>query len=128
AADWREFADVYRTLLEPSREPDAELARQLGYVGVFGKGMYPLVMREYRAYRSGDISRDELIAVLEHVQSLLLRRRIIGLPTDRLVARMCRARAEGHDALVRAIARITPSDERVRVSLKYGELPHPEYV
>ncbi len=27
-----------------------------------------------------------------------------------------------------AIARITPSDERVRVALKYGALPHPAYV
>src|SRR5690606_20494753 len=43
AAEWREYADVYRTLLDPSLEPDAELARHLGYVGVFGKGMYPLV-------------------------------------------------------------------------------------
>ncbi|WP_105565563.1 DUF262 domain-containing protein [Microbacterium halophytorum] len=128
AAEWREYAEVYRTLLEPAREPDAEIARHLGYVGVFGKGMFPLVMREYRAHRAGAIGREELIAVLEHVQSLLLRRQIIGLPLDRLVARMCRARDESHDALVRAIARITPSDERVRVSLKYGELPHPEYV
>ena len=128
AAEWRAFADVYRTLLEPWREPDAELARQREYVGVFGTGMHPRVMRAYRGYRAGDVGRDELVEVLEHVQSLLLRRRIIGLPTDRLVARMCRAREEGRDALVRAIARITPSDERVRVSLKFGELPHPEYV
>lgn len=128
AAEWREYADVYRTLLDPSREGDGELARQFEYIGVFGKGMHPLVMREYRAYRAGELGRDGLVETLENVQSLLLRRKIIGLTNDRLVARMCRARVEGRDALVRAIARITPSDERVRVSLKYGELPHPEYV
>lgn len=128
ADEWREYADVYRTLLEPSREPDAELSRQLEYIGVFGKGMHPLVMREYRAHRAGELTRAELISTLENVQSLLLRRTVIGMPNDRLVARMCRAREEGRDALVRAIARITPSDERVRVSLKYGELPHADYV
>lgn len=128
AAEWREYADVYRTLLDPSLEPDAELARHLGYVGVFGKGMYPLVMGAYRDYRAGALDRGTLIEILEHIQSLLLRRKVIGLPTERLVARLCRAREDGHDALVLAIARITPSDERVRVSLKYGELPNPEYV
>src|SRR5690606_33933236 len=45
-----------------------------------------------------------------------------------LVARMCRARQEGAESLERAIARITPSDERVRVALKYAELPHAAYV
>lgn len=128
AAEWREYAEVYRTLLDPSLEPDAELARHLGYVGVFGKGMYPLVMGAYRDYRAGALDRGTLIEILEHIQSLLLRRKVIGLPTERLVARLCRAREDGHDALVLAIARITPSDERVRVSLKYGELPNPEYV
>jgi hypothetical protein len=32
------------------------------------------------------------------------------------------------DALVHAIARITPSDERTRVGLRYGELPHAGFV
>lgn len=128
ASEWREYADLYRTLLEPAREPDAELSRQLGYVGVFGKDMFPLVMRAYREYRAGGLDRGVLIDTLEHIQSLLLRRTVIGLPTDRLVARMCRAREEGTDALVRAIARVTPSDERVRVALKFRELPHPAYV
>jgi hypothetical protein len=62
------------------------------------------------------------------VQALFLRRAIVGLPTDRLIARLCRARAQGRDRLMRAIARITPSDERVSAVLKYGELPHPAYV
>ena len=38
------------------------------------------------------------------------------MTTNRLVARLCRARERGQDALVRAIARITPSDERIRVA------------
>jgi hypothetical protein len=53
---------------------------------------------------------------------------VVGLGNDRLVARLCRARDEGPDSLVGAVARITPSDDRVRVALKYGALPHPAYV
>ena len=59
------------------------------------------------------------------MESLLLRRSVSGLANDRLVARLCRAREDGQEALERAVSRIMPSDERVRVALKYGELPHP---
>lgn len=128
AARWREYSLVYRTLLEPSNEVDAEIARQLRYTATFGKAMHPLLMRAYFDYAHGDTDRAALIATLEHVQSLVLRRAIVGMPTDRLVARLCRARAQGHDALVGAMARITPSDERVRVALRYEPLPHAAYV
>ncbi|WP_396642723.1 DUF262 domain-containing protein [Microbacterium sp.] len=128
AAEWRDYSDIYRILLDPSQEPDAEIGRQLGYVNTFGRGMYPLVMRAYRDYALGVTDRAELIATLESIQSLLLRRTISGLSNDRLVARLCRAREDGPDALVRAIARIMPSNERVRVELKYGALPHAAYV
>ena len=128
AAEWRDYADIYRILLDPTQEPDAEIGRQLGYVNTFGRGMYPLVLRVYRDYARGATTREALIGTLESIQSLLLRRTISGLSNDRLVARLCRAREGGADALARAIARIMPSNERVRVELKYGALPHPAYV
>ena len=128
AAEWREYSAIYRILLEPAQVPDAPLARQLGYVNTFGRGMYPLVMRAYHDYARGAVDKDTLIRSLEHVQALLLRRTVVGLGNDRLVARLCRAREDGPDSLVGAIARITPSDERVRVALKYGALPHAAYV
>ncbi len=128
AAEWREYSAIYRVLLEPERAEDPEIGRQLEYVNTFGRGMYPLVLRSYRDLVRGAIDRATLVETLEHVQSLLLRRTVAGIATDRLVARLCRAREEGQESLVRAIARITPSDERVRVALKYGELPHAAYV
>lgn len=128
ATQWREFSEIYRLLLEPAEAPDTEVGRQFGYLNTFGRGMYPLVMRLYRDHRHGELGVDELISMLEHLQSLLLRRKIVGISTDRLVARLCRAMDDGREALVRAIARITPSDERVRVGLKYGDLPHAPYV
>jgi hypothetical protein len=128
AAEWREYSAVYRILLEPTQAPDAEIACQLAYINTFGRGMYPLVMRAYRDYSRGAVDNDTLIGTLEHIQALLIRRTVVGVSRDRLVARLCRAREEGPDSLVGAIARITPSDERVRVAVKYGALPHASYV
>ncbi len=128
AAVWREYADIYGTLLHPEREADADIRRQLVFVNTFGRAAYPLAMGALGDHRQGRIDRAELIETLEWVQALLLRRSIVGLPTDRLIARLCRARAESRDALARAVARITPSDERVSAVLKYAELPHAAYV
>ncbi|MBF4633427.1 DUF262 domain-containing protein [Agreia pratensis] len=128
ATEWRSYSTAYRVLLEPSLESDPEVSRQLGYLNTFGRGMYPLVMRAYLDYSRETLDRASLVELLENIQSLLLRRTLVGVSNDRLVARLSRARAEGPDALVRAISRITPSDERVRVALKYAELPHAAYV
>ena len=128
AAEWKEYSEIYRVLLEPAHAPDEEVARQLGYVNTFGRGMYPLVLRAYADGVDDPAGRRRLVETLESIQSLLLRRAVCGLPSDRLVARLCRARAEGPDALAAAFGRITPSDERVRATLKYTELPHPAYV
>ncbi|QJU53096.1 DUF262 domain-containing protein [Herbiconiux sp. KACC 21604] len=128
AAEWREYSEAYRALLDPSVEPDAEVAEQLGFLAVFGRAMYPLVMRAYREYSRGELPKAAFVELVEQVQSLLLRRTVAGLKNDRLVARLCRARAESPEALVHAIARIMPSDDRVRVALKFSELPHPSYV
>ncbi|WP_137843510.1 DUF262 domain-containing protein [Microbacterium sp. 2FI] len=128
AATWRQFSEIYRILLEPAHESDPEIARQLRYVNTFGTALYPLVMRAYREYQDALITKGELIETLEQVQALLVRRTVVGVPTERLVARLCRARDDGIDALVLAISRITPSDKRVRVALKYTPLPHARYV
>ncbi|GAA3916605.1 DUF262 domain-containing protein [Microbacterium invictum] len=128
ASRWREYSEIYRQLLAPAEVADAELSRQFGYVNTFGRGTYPLAMRLYREHLHGELDRAQLIATLDQLQSLLLRRQIVGLSNDRLVARLCRAADEGRESLLRAIARITPSDERTRVGLKYSDLPHPRYV
>ncbi|MEF2978048.1 DUF262 domain-containing protein [Subtercola sp. YIM 133946] len=128
AAQWREYSAVYRILLDPLQETDADISRQLGYLNTFGRGMYPLAMRAYHDLQHGVIDRAALIDTLERVQSLLLRRAVVGISNDRLVARLCRSRVAGPENLMRAISRVTPSDERVRVALKFSELPHAAYV
>ncbi len=128
AAEWRKYAEIYRVMLEPDREPNPDIARHLRYANVFGPGMYPLIMRSYSGYAAGRLDAPAFIRILEQIQALLLRRTIVEIGIERLVARLCRAAGAGPDELVRAIARITPSDERVRVSLKYRPLPHAGYV
>lgn len=128
ALEWRELSEIYRLLLEPAAATDAGIARHFAAINTLGRGMYPLAMRLYRDHLHGDLAASDLSTALTHVESLLLRRTVVGLPVDRLVARFCRAADEGMDALVRAVARITPSDERTRVGLRYGELPHPGFV
>jgi len=128
AENWRHFAEIYGVLLDPSREQDPEIARQLRYVNTFGRSTYPLVMSAYSDHTRGVIGREELIETLEWIQTMHLRRTLVNLPGERLIARLCRARTAGHDALARAFARITPSDERVSAVLKYSELPHAAYV
>ncbi|GAB3599396.1 DUF262 domain-containing protein [Microbacterium tumbae] len=125
---WRHFAELYGIMLDPSRESDPDVRRQLEYVNAFGRASYPLVMSAYSDHRRGRIGRDELVETLEWIQALYLRRAVVNLPTDRLIARLCRAREEGAASLKRAFARITPSDERVSAFLKYRELPHAAYV
>lgn len=128
ASEWRHHAEIYGILLDPSREQDPEIAQQLRHVNTFGRSSYPLVMSVYSDHARGVIDRSELIETLEWLQTLYLRRALVNLPTERLVARLCRARRDGRDALARAFARITPSDERVSAVLKYSELLHPAYV
>lgn len=125
---WRHYAEIYGILLDPSREPDAEIAQQLRFVNTFGRASFPLVMAAYSDHARGVIPRAEFLRTLEWIQALYLRRTLVNLPNERLVARLCRARAEGGDALARAIARITPSDERVSAVVKYSELPYAAYV
>ena len=125
---WRHHAEIYGILLDPSQETDPEIARQLRHVNTFGRAAYPLVLRVYSDYSRGIADRTELLETLDWIQALYLRRTLVNLPTERLIARLCRAREQGRDALARALARITPSDERVSAVLKYSELPHAAYV
>lgn len=125
---WRHYAEIYGILLDPALEQDAELRRQLEYINTFGKAAYPLAMSAYSEHARGLLSRDELLETLEWTQALYLRRALVNLPAERLIARLCRARSESRDALMRAFARITPSDERVGAVLKYVTLPHAAYV
>jgi len=128
AAEWLEYAEIFRELVEPDRAADAGLAERLRSLAVFGRAMAPILMRAIRAHRSGEIDREALDRVLLLTESLVLRRAIVGIRRRGLVAPLVRAWAGGLPALERAFARMTPSDLRVRLDLRYRPLPHAEHV
>jgi hypothetical protein len=127
AAEWKELSEVYRILLNPALADDADVVAQLGYVNVFGSAMYPLVMAVYRDYRRNVIGKDVLLETLEQLQSLFLRKMVVGESRDHVAAQLCR-RLNKSGYPIREILRRTPSDERVRNALKYRALPHAGYV
>ena len=90
AAEWKELSEVYRILLDPAQAGDGDIAAQLGYVNVFGSAMYPLVMAVYRDYQRKVIGRDVLLETLERLQSLFLRKMVVGESRDHLAAQLCR--------------------------------------
>ena len=81
----RDLSNVYARLLNPDLEPDAEIARELGYIRTLEINVsYPFLMPVYRDFRAEMISRDDFAAVLRLVQSYVWRRAILGLPTNAL--------------------------------------------
>ncbi|MCL2788652.1 MAG: DUF262 domain-containing protein [Micrococcales bacterium] len=129
APEWLRYSAIYRLLLAPASEPDTELARELRYVGTFGRSMYPLLLGVYDQFRLGAVTRAELLEVLGLLQSLFIRKMVVGESRDGLIARLCRTwgRSRNVDRLRADIASRTPSDERVRSALLY-RLPQAGYV
>ena len=127
AAEWKAYSEVYRVLLEPSRAADEEVRRHLGYINTFGTAMYPLLLGVYRDYQIGTLSWRALVEILEQLQSLYLRKMVVGADRDHLAAQLCRKRRQ-YGYPIRAIAQRTPSDERVREALAYRPVPLAEYV
>lgn len=128
AEEWKAYSEVYRILLDPHEEPDADLAQQISYVNTFGAAMFPLVLGVYRDYRRepSDSGKDELIKILGQLQSLFLRKMAVGESRDHLAAQLCRRWSRGQDLMLELVRR-TPSDERVRSALRYRSTPHAGY-
>ena len=80
-----------------------------------------------RDYQEGKIDRNVLLETLEHLQSLFLRKMIVGETRDHLIAQLCRKRTQ-YGYPIREMVRRAPSDERIRSALKHQPLPHAGYV
>lgn len=127
ATEWMTYSQVYRILLNPALSGDAEVGRRLGYINNFGSTLYPLLLGVYRDYQLDRITRDDLLEVLEQLQSLYLRKMVVGASRDHLAAQLCRKRSQ-YGYPIRALARRMPSDERIREALAHRPLPHAGYV
>lgn len=127
AAEWKALSEVYGVLLFPAKADDHEIAEQLAYVNVFGSAMYPFLMPVYRDYLRAFVTKDVILETLERLQSLFLRKMLVGESRDHLAAQLCRSLKATGDPL-KVIARRIPSNERIRNALKYRALPHAGYV
>ena len=127
AAEWKSYSEVYLILLDPVREVDNEIRRQLHYINTFGSAIFPFLLGVYRDYQRDVIDRNSLLEVLEQLQSLYLRRLVVGASRDHLAAQLCRKRQQ-YGYPISAIVRRTPPDERIRAAMRYRPLPHAGYV
>jgi hypothetical protein len=130
APEWLRYSEIYTVLLTPSAKEDGELARHLTYVATFGRVMYPLLLDVYGQFRRAAITQGELLEILGLLQSLFIRKMVVGESRDGIIARLCKTWGKSRDVarLQRDIVRRTPSDERVRSALQYRYLPHAGYV
>ena len=127
-AEWLRYADRYRTILHPRHETDASVAQQLRLLRSFGGTPRPFVLAVYDDYRSDPSMRDMLVATFEQLQTLFIRRALVGLERDiQMVGRLCQElREDGYP--VAGIVRRTPEDPSVRLALTHMSLPHAGYV
>ena len=127
-AELREFAEVYGRILDPRRVDDADVARALEAVNEIDSAAYPLVLLAVHDWLHRGAPRERLLTTLRRIQSLWLRRELVGVATVRLAGRLIRAWRIGEQVEADVFGRITPSDLRCRLALRYRELPHADYV
>lgn len=126
--EWVAMAQVYGVLLDPSHEADHEISEQLAFLHAFGRATFPLVMGLYRDYQRGSAGKTDLVEALEQIQSLFLRRALVGLTRDlATVGSLCRE-YQHSGVPPQGLVRRTPEDVQVRLALSHESLPHAGYV
>jgi len=81
----RRFAGYFGKLINPAREPDMDIRRELQYIRRLEINVsYPFLMQVYDDYVDKAISKEEFVAVLKLVQTFSWRRFLLSLPTAAL--------------------------------------------
>ena len=84
-SDMTSLSKCYGKLLTPSKETDLVISKHLAYIKQLEIDVaYPFLMQVYADYVETKIDRNSLIAVLELVQSYVMRRFIVGFPSNAL--------------------------------------------
>jgi len=127
-SEWRRYADLYRVLLHPRNEDDQEVQRQLRLLHGFGGTPRPFMLAVYDDFRTGRVNRDVVVETFEQLQSLFIRRALVGLERDiPMIGRLCtELRDEGYP--VSGLVRRTPEDPATRLALTHGSVPNAGYV
>jgi uncharacterized protein with ParB-like and HNH nuclease domain len=81
----KSLAKHYNKLINPRKEPDKEIRLQLEYINRLEINVaYPFLMKVYDDYTRAVIGKSIFLKVLDLIQSFVLRRFILGLPTNAL--------------------------------------------
>ena len=81
----RQYAKHYNKLINPEREPDSEIRRNIEQINMLEVTVsYPFLLQVYQDYDVNVISKKEFIEVLHIVQSFVFRRFIVDLGTESL--------------------------------------------
>jgi uncharacterized protein with ParB-like and HNH nuclease domain len=79
------FSFYYNKLLNPLKEPDPEIKRELSYINRLEINVaFPFLMPVYHDYSKNIIDKETFVKVLKLIQSFAWRRFILGLPTNAL--------------------------------------------
>lgn len=77
------FAEYYDRLLRPDNEPDWIVREALYRLDVLELSTaYPFLLRAFYAYHSEDLSKEELLDLLNVLENYLVRRHVCGEPTN----------------------------------------------
>ena len=84
-AELKQYADYYGKLVNPKREGDRDVERQLAYVQSLGINVsFPFLLQVYRDYAEGVVTKHDFLRILELLQSYVWRRFIVSAPTSSL--------------------------------------------
>ena len=124
----------YARLLDPSLEPDARLSRRLARINRFeATTAYPLLLNLYHDHAAGTLGTDEFAAVLDVLETFLIRRFVCGVPTHTLnkIFSPLYAQAKPHSSLLGGVRHLLadknfPRDEQfhqdfVKLSIYSGD-------
>jgi uncharacterized protein with ParB-like and HNH nuclease domain len=102
-----QFSKFYERLLYAEREDDTELRRGISRLNRLKIGVhYPLLLKLYNGYSAGKISRDDFVAVLKTLESFIVRRTLLRMPThslNRFFAELCGLSIESFASSLRDI-------------------------
>ncbi len=91
----------YHRLVEPENEPHVAISGRLRRLNRWGgQTMYPFLLNVYDWYDEGKVNDEGVEAILEMVESFLVRRLFANIPTNalnRLFVRLAHQLPEGHD-------------------------------
>ncbi len=84
-AEFRVYSRYYHKFINPLEEPDTEIRQQLNNIQQLEVSVcYPFLMQVFADYDQQRITKSQLLAVIELIQSFVWRRFILGLETKSL--------------------------------------------